>query len=134
VDSFHGKFWPRDDSFPSDHAVAWAVASVLTHEYPGPQTEFWPTVPPRFPSPGSAGKTLSFGCSRWEPPLDGICLARGPDELSLHKILRYNSSLPKPSSHIVVQESTVLDLVFLLVTALVFGAAVLYLRACERLK
>ena len=41
VDSFHGKFWQGSDSFPSDHAVAaWAVASVLTHEYPGPLTRF----------------------------------------------------------------------------------------------
>jgi hypothetical protein len=41
VDSFHGRFWQGGDSFPSDHAVAaWAVASVLTHEYPGPLTKF----------------------------------------------------------------------------------------------
>jgi hypothetical protein len=40
-DSFHGKFWQGGDSFPSDHAVAaWALASVLTHEYPGPLTKF----------------------------------------------------------------------------------------------
>jgi hypothetical protein len=41
VDSFHGRIWQGGDSFPSDHAVAaWAVASVLTHEYPGPLTKF----------------------------------------------------------------------------------------------
>ena len=41
VDSFRGKFWQGSDSFPSDHAVAaWAVASILTHEYPGPLTKF----------------------------------------------------------------------------------------------
>lgn len=40
VDSSHGKFWQGRDSFPSDHATtAWAVASVLTHEYPGPLTK-----------------------------------------------------------------------------------------------
>jgi membrane-associated phospholipid phosphatase len=32
-----GEFWSGGDSFPSDHAaVAWAAASVLSHEYPGP--------------------------------------------------------------------------------------------------
>jgi hypothetical protein len=31
-------------------------------------------------------------------------------------------------------ESSVLDFVFILVTVLFFGAAILYLRACERLK
>jgi len=32
-----GDFWSGGDSFPSDHAaVAWSVASVLSHEYPGP--------------------------------------------------------------------------------------------------
>jgi hypothetical protein len=41
VGSFRGRFWQSGDSFPSDHAVAsWAVASVLTHEYPGPLTKF----------------------------------------------------------------------------------------------
>ena len=36
LDSSRGKFWQGGDSFPSDHAAAaWAVASVLTHEYPG---------------------------------------------------------------------------------------------------
>jgi hypothetical protein len=32
------------------------------------------------------------------------------------------------------QESSVKDVVFLLVTVLIFGVAILYLRACERLK
>src|SRR6185437_3177664 len=32
-----GKFWSGGDSFPSNHAAAaWAAASVLSHEYPGP--------------------------------------------------------------------------------------------------
>jgi len=36
VDFSRGRFWQGGDSFPSDHAAAaWAVASVLTHEYPG---------------------------------------------------------------------------------------------------
>jgi hypothetical protein len=40
VDNFRGKFWQGGDSFPSDHATAaWAIASVLTHEYPGPLTK-----------------------------------------------------------------------------------------------
>jgi len=40
-DSYHGKFLQGGDSFPSDHAtVAWAIASVITHEYPGPFTKF----------------------------------------------------------------------------------------------
>lgn len=35
--SHDGAFWGGGDSFPSDHAtVAWAVAGVLSHEYPGP--------------------------------------------------------------------------------------------------
>jgi hypothetical protein len=33
----NGEFWSGGDSFPSNHAaVAWAAASVLSHEYPGP--------------------------------------------------------------------------------------------------
>ncbi len=36
-----GRFWQGGNSFPSEHAaVAWSVASVLAHEYPGPMTEF----------------------------------------------------------------------------------------------
>jgi len=35
-----GGFWQRGTSFPSDHAaVAWAAASVIAHEYPGPLTK-----------------------------------------------------------------------------------------------
>jgi membrane-associated phospholipid phosphatase len=33
----NGDFWSGGDSFPSDHAaIAWSIASVLGHEYPGP--------------------------------------------------------------------------------------------------
>lgn len=40
VDSFHGQFWQGGDSFPSGHAtMAWAIASVISHEYPGPLTK-----------------------------------------------------------------------------------------------
>lgn len=36
-DNFNGKFWKGGDSFPSEHAAAaWSIASVITHEYPGP--------------------------------------------------------------------------------------------------
>ncbi len=36
----HGRFWQGGGSFPSNHAVAaWSVASVITHEYPGPLTK-----------------------------------------------------------------------------------------------
>jgi membrane-associated phospholipid phosphatase len=39
VDNFEGKFWQGGDSFPSEHAsAAWAIASVVAHEYPGPLT------------------------------------------------------------------------------------------------
>ena len=39
VDSFGGKFWQGGDSFPSNHATAaCAIASVISHEYPGPFT------------------------------------------------------------------------------------------------
>lgn len=42
TDSFQGKFWQGGDSFPSSHAAgAWAVASVLAHEYPGPFTKIF---------------------------------------------------------------------------------------------
>jgi membrane-associated phospholipid phosphatase len=35
-----GNFFQHGVSFPSDHsAVAWSIASVLTHEYPGPLTK-----------------------------------------------------------------------------------------------
>jgi membrane-associated phospholipid phosphatase len=36
-----GNFFQHGDSFPSDHsAVAWSIASVIAHEYPGPLTQF----------------------------------------------------------------------------------------------
>jgi membrane-associated phospholipid phosphatase len=42
VDAFHGKFFRGGDSFPSDHATtAWAIASVISHEYPGPFTKIF---------------------------------------------------------------------------------------------
>jgi membrane-associated phospholipid phosphatase len=35
-----GNFFHGGDSFPSDHsAVAWSIASVVAHEYPGPLTQ-----------------------------------------------------------------------------------------------
>src|SRR6267143_7013634 len=35
-----GNFFQHSDSFPSDHsAIAWSIASVLAHEYPGPLTQ-----------------------------------------------------------------------------------------------
>ncbi len=35
-----GGFWDGGTSFPSDHsAAAWAMASVIAHEYPGPLTQ-----------------------------------------------------------------------------------------------
>jgi membrane-associated phospholipid phosphatase len=38
--SASGKFYRGGNSFPSNHAAAaWSVASVLTHEYPGPLTK-----------------------------------------------------------------------------------------------
>ena len=41
ADSSRGRFWQGGDSVPSNHATAaWASASVLTHEYPGPFTKF----------------------------------------------------------------------------------------------
>jgi len=37
-----GEFWRHGTSFPSDHATAaWAVASVIAHEYPGPLTKLF---------------------------------------------------------------------------------------------
>jgi len=39
VNDFQGEFWQGGDSFPSEHAsAAWAIASVIAHEYPGPLT------------------------------------------------------------------------------------------------
>ena len=36
---YSGKFWHGGSSMPSEHAtVAWAIASVFAHEYPGPLT------------------------------------------------------------------------------------------------
>jgi len=36
----HGALFHRGNSFPSDHsAIAWSVASVFAHEYPGPLTK-----------------------------------------------------------------------------------------------
>jgi Capsule assembly protein Wzi/PAP2 superfamily len=38
--NYQGDFWHGGTSFPSDHsAVAWSIASVFAHEYPGPLTE-----------------------------------------------------------------------------------------------
>ena len=35
-----GNFWQGGSSFPSEHAAAaWSVATVITHEYPGPMTK-----------------------------------------------------------------------------------------------
>ena len=37
----HGSFWSGGSSFPSEHStVAWSMASVIAHEYPGPLTQF----------------------------------------------------------------------------------------------
>jgi membrane-associated phospholipid phosphatase len=42
VNAYRGKFWQGGNSFPSDHATtAWAIASVLSHEYPGPLTKIF---------------------------------------------------------------------------------------------
>jgi membrane-associated phospholipid phosphatase len=42
VGDFQGRFWKGGDSFPSGHATTvWAIASVLTHEYPGPLTKIF---------------------------------------------------------------------------------------------
>jgi membrane-associated phospholipid phosphatase len=39
-DNYQGNFWQGGDSFPSEHATAaWAIASVIAHEYPGPLTQ-----------------------------------------------------------------------------------------------
>jgi membrane-associated phospholipid phosphatase len=35
-----GRFWQSGSSFPSEHAaIAWSVASIVAHEYPGPLTK-----------------------------------------------------------------------------------------------
>jgi membrane-associated phospholipid phosphatase len=40
--SLHGPFFSGGDSFPSSHsAVAWSIASVIAHEYPGALTQFF---------------------------------------------------------------------------------------------
>jgi membrane-associated phospholipid phosphatase len=42
VDDYRGRFWRGGDSFPSEHAsLAWSIASVLAHEYPGPFTSLF---------------------------------------------------------------------------------------------
>lgn len=51
-----------------------------------------------------------------------------------YEFLSYNSPLLKPVGFRINAESSVTDLIYILVTALLFGAAILYLRACERLK
>ena len=41
-DQGRGTFLPGGTSFPSDHAVlAWSIASVIAHEYPGPLTQLF---------------------------------------------------------------------------------------------
>jgi hypothetical protein len=53
-----------------------------------------------------------------------------------YKIFRPHLLLPKTSSAIVVQFEGALvnDLVFITLTLAFFGAAILYLRGCERLR
>jgi len=42
VGNGNGSFFRGGDSFPSEHsAVAWSVASILAHEYPGPLTKIF---------------------------------------------------------------------------------------------
>jgi hypothetical protein len=37
--NYQGNFWHGGNSFPSEHAaVAWSIATVIAHEYPGPLT------------------------------------------------------------------------------------------------
>ena len=39
-DNFQGNFFSGGGSFPSEHAaLAWSIATVIAHEYPGPLTE-----------------------------------------------------------------------------------------------
>ena len=41
-DNGSGTFWQGGSSFPSEHAaIAWSIASVLAHEYPGPLTKLF---------------------------------------------------------------------------------------------
>jgi hypothetical protein len=41
-DNGSGAFFTGGSSFPSEHAaIAWSIASVLAHEYPGPLTKFF---------------------------------------------------------------------------------------------
>lgn len=41
-DDFRGGFWQGGASFPSEHAsVAWSIAGVIAHEYPGPLTSLF---------------------------------------------------------------------------------------------
>jgi len=40
IDNGHGTFFQGGYGFPSEHsAVAWSIASVMAHEYPGPLTK-----------------------------------------------------------------------------------------------
>lgn len=42
VDAAQGRFFQGGKSFPSDHsAVAWSIASIIAHEYPGPLTKLF---------------------------------------------------------------------------------------------
>jgi hypothetical protein len=42
ADNGSGAFWRGGTSFPSEHAaIAWSVASVIAHEYPGPLTKLF---------------------------------------------------------------------------------------------
>jgi hypothetical protein len=57
-----------------------------------------------------------------------------PFRLTLHKILRYNSSFPKPGAPNISEEILVSDVIFVLVIVVFFALSILYLRGCERLK
>ena len=60
--------------------------------------------------------------------------ARHAGRLLPYEFLRYNSSLPKRALVTLHKEISVTDLVYVVLTVLFFGVAILYLRACERLK
>jgi PAP2 superfamily len=94
VDSFRGRFWQGGDSFPSGHAtISWAIASVLSHEYPGPLTKLFAygaasaitfarvRAEKHFPSDALVGSGIGWLAGVSRAPQSGSCGWHGRDSV-----------------------------------------------------
>lgn len=116
VDDPQGKFFESGSSFPSMHsAVAWSIASVIAHEYPGPATKFLLyggaasigiariAAHDHFPSDVFVGSTLGYLIGRQvyrshhQPDLPGESIGRFVNEDSVRAPLSASTYVPLDS-------------------------------------